>query len=92
MCITTTKPYISSSNYVIKMSNYKKDNKWDKIWDNIYYYFVYINYEKLTGRSYIYKYQWNNKTQNEQNEIIKTSKKYIITLTKKNTYLPTIIF
>lgn len=26
-----TKPYISSSNYIIKMSNYKKDNNWNML-------------------------------------------------------------
>lgn len=27
--------YVSSSNYILKMSNYKKDN-WSKIWDDLY--------------------------------------------------------
>jgi deoxyribodipyrimidine photolyase-related protein len=30
------RPYLSSSNYLLKMSNYKKDNKWNIIWDNSY--------------------------------------------------------
>ena len=30
--LMSTKPYISSSNYILKMSNYKKD-KWCEIWD-----------------------------------------------------------
>ncbi len=32
-----SKPYISSSNYILKMSNYKKDNKWDKNWDSLFW-------------------------------------------------------
>jgi len=28
--------YISSSNYILKMSNYKKDDKWNIVWDNLY--------------------------------------------------------
>ena len=34
---TMRRPYISSSNYILKMSNYKKDDwaeKWDKLYDN----------------------------------------------------------
>ena len=34
------RPYLSSSNYIIKMSNYKKDGKWDIIWDNKFREFV----------------------------------------------------
>lgn len=34
------RPYLSSSNYIIKMSNYKKDGKWDIIWDEKYRSFV----------------------------------------------------
>jgi deoxyribodipyrimidine photolyase-related protein len=37
----TTKPYISSSNYIIKMSNdYKKSETWCKIWDGLYWRFL----------------------------------------------------
>jgi deoxyribodipyrimidine photolyase-related protein len=35
-----TKPYLSSSNYISKMSNYKKDGDWDKVWDALYHNFV----------------------------------------------------
>jgi len=34
------RPYLSSSNYIIKMSNYKKDGKWNVIWDDKYRSFV----------------------------------------------------
>lgn len=37
----TTKPYISSSNYIVKMSNdYKKSDPWCKIWDGLYWSFL----------------------------------------------------
>ena len=35
----TTKPYISGSNYILKMSNYKKDS-WCEIWDALYWDFI----------------------------------------------------
>jgi deoxyribodipyrimidine photolyase-related protein len=37
----TTKPYISSSNYIVKMSNdYKKSDEWCKVWDGLYWRFL----------------------------------------------------
>ena len=57
---TMTRPYSSSSNYILKMSNYKKsdgveDNKnkkkeeqpWAEKWDQLYYSFVNRNKKKL---------------------------------------------
>ena len=41
----STKPYISSSNYIIKMSNYKK-GEWSDIWDG-YFGDLWISIEKL---------------------------------------------
>lgn len=38
-----TKPYISSSNYIRKMSNFKK-GEWCAIWDGLYWNFIYKNY------------------------------------------------
>jgi len=35
-----TKPYISSSHYIARMTNYKKDGHWDKIWDDLYHRFI----------------------------------------------------
>ncbi len=35
----TTKPYISSSNYILKMSHYTKDS-WCEIWDALYWVFM----------------------------------------------------
>ena len=40
--LMTTKPYFSGSNYILKMSNYKRGN-WCKIWDALYWNFVYTN-------------------------------------------------
>jgi deoxyribodipyrimidine photolyase-related protein len=35
-----SKAYVSSSNYIIKNSNYKKNGEWDKEWDRLYRLFV----------------------------------------------------
>ncbi|MCL4119726.1 UNVERIFIED_CONTAM: hypothetical protein GTU68_004299 [Idotea baltica] len=34
-----TKPYISGSNYILKMSNYKK-GEWCKVWDGLFWRFM----------------------------------------------------
>ena len=34
------KPYITTSNYILKMSNYKRDGKWDVIWTALFYRFI----------------------------------------------------
>ncbi len=36
----TTKPYISSSSYILRMSNYKMGN-WCRIWDGLYWRFIF---------------------------------------------------
>lgn len=38
--LITTKPYISSSNYIRKMSNYPKGD-WQETWDGLYWRFLY---------------------------------------------------
>ena len=52
--IITTKPYVSGSAYVKKMSDYKSSSKkeikseeWDTEWDNLYWDFIYKNREKF---------------------------------------------
>ena len=37
--IMSTKPYISGSNYILKMSNYKKES-WCELWDALYWRFI----------------------------------------------------
>jgi deoxyribodipyrimidine photolyase-related protein len=38
--LMSTKPYISSSNYILKMSDYKSGN-WTEIWDALYWRFIF---------------------------------------------------
>lgn len=46
--LITTKPYISSSNYVRKMSNYKK-GEWADIWDGLYWRFIHKHQDFFKG-------------------------------------------
>ncbi len=40
--LMTTKPYVSGSNYILKMSNYPK-GEWCKIWVALYWRFIFIH-------------------------------------------------
>jgi len=44
----TTKPYFSGSNYVIKMSHYKKGD-WSEIWDALFWRWIIRNSDELKG-------------------------------------------
>jgi len=53
----TTKPYISSSNYIIKMSSdYKKSEPWSAIWDGLYWRFL-DKYQNLFQNNHRMKMQ-----------------------------------
>ncbi len=51
--MTMRRPYISSSNYILKMSNYKKDI-WCEKWDKLYYEFIKKNKKQLHKYRYFY--------------------------------------
>jgi deoxyribodipyrimidine photolyase-related protein len=51
---TMRRPYTTSSNYILKMSNYKKD-KWSEIWNDKYYKFIKRNKKQL----YKFRYYYN---------------------------------
>ena len=40
--LMTTKPYISGSNYILKMSDYKK-GEWCSIWDGLFWRFMHVH-------------------------------------------------
>lgn len=44
----TTKPYFSGSNYVLKMSNFKK-GEWSDIWDALFWRWIILNSDTLKG-------------------------------------------
>ncbi len=43
----TTKPYLSSSSYILRMSNYKKGD-WCRIWDSLYWRFLNKHHARLS--------------------------------------------
>jgi deoxyribodipyrimidine photolyase-related protein len=85
------RPYYSSSNYIFKMSNYKKSDEvekiildgdeyaWYDIWDALYYNFInkHKNYLKKIYATANSVYQFNKKSDSEKNNLIKLAKLYI---------------
>jgi len=74
----TTRPYFSSSNYLLKMSNYKK-GEWCKIFDALYYNFI-NDHQKILKNNYSTANSvnnWNRKTNLQKKEIIKIAKQHI---------------
>ena len=51
---TMRRPYISSSNYVLKMSNYKK-GEWSEKWDKKYHEFLKKKRKKLLKFRYYFR-------------------------------------
>jgi deoxyribodipyrimidine photolyase-related protein len=85
--IITTKPYISGSSYIVKMSDFKKGKKgdlksWDIIWDALFWNFVGMHYEKLSqeGRLGFIGIQYRKMSQEKKKRYTQIAKEYIATL------------
>jgi len=74
-----TRIYFSSSNYIDKMSDYKKKSTedWWKIWDAIYYSFIH-SHSELLAKNYATARQvahWKKKSNKEKEELLSLAKK-----------------
>ena len=75
--LTMRKPYISSGNYILNMSNYPK-GEWDKIWRALYYKFLVDHENKLKKTPYVRNLvHWKRMKKNEKDDIMKLAKKVI---------------
>ena len=82
--LTMRKPYISSGNYILNMSNYPK-GEWDKIWKALYYKFLVDHEDKLKKTPYVRNLaHWRKMKKSDKDNILSTSKKII----KKTTNTP----
>ena len=80
------KPYISTSNYINKMSDYKdvKDKEdedaWNVIWDALFYRFINKNKKQFNGGASFYLRNLTNfekKNKKEQDKILKIGNKFV---------------
>lgn len=46
--VMTTKPYISSSNYLMKLGNWDK-GEWQQVWDGLFWRFMHLHSDILSG-------------------------------------------
>ena len=76
---TTTKPYISSSNYVLKMSNYKKDGIWENVWRALYYNFIFKHIDILSDNPRTSRMVWqmNRLSDTELSDLIDEAETFI---------------
>ena len=79
------KNYIASSNYILKMSNFK-DESWCKIFNCLYYNYISKNIDILKN-DYGLRFQlsiWKKKSLENKKEIINIAENYIKLLNKDN--------
>lgn len=76
-----TKPYISGSNYILKMSDYKKGD-WCKIWDALYWRFIdkHSDFFQSQPRLSLMINLWNKKEESVKSQLIETAEKYLKSL------------
>ena len=85
--LITTKPYISGSSYILKMSDFKRGgvqdkNSWDKIWDALFWNFVGTHFDKLEkeGRLGFIGVQYKKMTPEKKEHYKKLSEEFLTTL------------
>jgi len=70
--LTMSKPYISTSNYIMKMSNFKK-GEWNKVWDALFYNFVDKNSSIIEKTPYRNNLNHYKKLSSEKKKEIQTT-------------------
>ena len=81
--LMSTKPYISSSNYIQKMSNYS-GGEWVEIWDALFWRFMHVHRDffEQNPRMRMLLSNWDKKDKNEQNKVLKTAEEYLSDLSE----------
>jgi len=81
--IFATKPYICGSNYILKMSHYKK-GPWCEAWDGLYWKFVSEKFQYLAKnpRLSMMVAMWGKKTKAEQKKLLSAAELFMERVTK----------
>lgn len=85
--LTMSKPYLSSSNYILKMSNFQKDNNnnWEEIWKDLFYRFLYKHEDKLKGTPYLRNLSYyKSLPSKEKKELLARADQFIKKHTRKS--------
>jgi deoxyribodipyrimidine photolyase-related protein len=74
---TMTKPYISGSNYILKMSGMTKSNReWTDIWDGLFYQFILRHENQLPFYKRLLP-AWRRKSEEERRRLKTLASKYL---------------
>lgn len=76
--LITTKPYISSSRYILRMSNYQRGD-WCTIWDSLYWRFIDIHQATLTKnpRMVFMVAQWQKKPAQTKRQLLDAAQQFL---------------
>jgi deoxyribodipyrimidine photolyase-related protein len=79
--LMSTKPYISSSNYIRKMSNFNQGD-WCEVWDSLYWRFIYNHKEVLekNPRMSLMVRQMNKMDKTKLKNYLRNGEKYLSSL------------
>ncbi|MCX7735416.1 MAG: cryptochrome/photolyase family protein [Candidatus Kapabacteria bacterium] len=79
--LMSTKPYISGSNYLMKMSDFKKGD-WQRIWDSLFWSFLNVHRDFFTQnpRLGMLVRSYDNFNSSKKEEIIKISESFLSSL------------
>jgi deoxyribodipyrimidine photolyase-related protein len=87
--LMATKPYISGSNYLMKMSDYEKGD-WQLIWDALFWRFMHVHrsFFLQNPRLGMLVHSFDKMETDKKNRLMETAEKYLLKLehseTKKN--------
>ncbi len=74
--ILSTKPYFSGSNYILKMSDFKK-GEWTLKLDGLFYRFIHKNYDKLSENPRLKPLLSRLTNSSKKNELVKVGDDYL---------------
>lgn len=83
--IMTTKPYISGSNYLMKMSNFEK-GKWQEIWDALFWRFMWVHKDffKQNPRLGMLLNTWDKMSDDKKQNHLTIAENYLASLDREN--------
>jgi len=76
--LMATKPYISGSNYLMKMSDFKK-GEWQKTWDSLFWRFLHVHRDFFgkNPRLNMLVHTFDKMNSEKQNSYLKTAEKFL---------------
>jgi deoxyribodipyrimidine photolyase-related protein len=84
--LMTTKPYISGSNYVMKMSDFPK-GPWQEIWDGLFWRFMHLHrsFFLQNPRLGMLIHTFDKMSEEKRNNHLQSAEKYLHSLDESNT-------